>query len=214
MISVIIPTLNEERLLGPTLHCLQRETHAHEIIISDGGSTDGTIARAERSSARVITSPQRGRAHQMNAGAAVARGSIFLFLHADTLIPRGGLDRIHQAFTREHAIGGGFARQYDSSNPVLRVTCYLATLRCRRTGLFLGDQGLFVRRDVFRDLDGFQATTRCEDIDLSRRMARRGRMVMIETPVVSSARRFRRRGVTMQTALDLKEAAYCLRRGR
>ena len=153
MISVIVPTLNEGLELPLTLGTLRESTVPHELILVDAGSQDETVAIAQSFGARVIVSPIRQRAHQLNLGAATARGEFLLFLHADTHLPPGALDHIRKAMTsqvegsaRDHLPGGGgFVRHFDSPSRLLRLTCRLAAWRCRRWGWFLGDQGIFVR---------------------------------------------------------------------
>jgi hypothetical protein len=139
----------------------------------------------------------------MNLGAQNARGSIFLFLHADTVLPPAALDDIESTLSSDRIIGGGFARRYDPNSWFLRATCRLAGLRTRWAGWFLGDQAIFVRRKMFKQLGGFHDLDLFEDLDLSRRIAKAGQVVTLFPPVISSSRRFRARGEVLTTLSDV-----------
>ena len=190
MISVIIPVFNESCYVPATLAAIEQRATAHEIIVVDAGSSDESIAVAMEHGARVVSTTVKQRASQMNLGARSARGDVFLFLHADTRLPQNALTKIESVITKRNVVGGGFARRYDSPSWFLRGTCVLAGVRTRLSGWFLGDQGIFVRRNVFEKLDGFRNFDLFEDLDFSRRMRREGRVVTLRPPVISSARRF------------------------
>jgi rSAM/selenodomain-associated transferase 2 len=190
MISIIIPTFNEACHLQATLDAIKGNRNAHEVIVVDAGSFDGTINIALEHGARVVSSVVKQRASQMNLGAHDARGEVFLFLHADTQLPQNALNKIQSAIDKRHIVGGGFARRYDSPSWFLRSTCALAGIRTRLSGWFLGDQAIFVRREVFENVGGFRDFDLFEDLDFSRRMRRKGRVATLRPPVVSSARRF------------------------
>jgi rSAM/selenodomain-associated transferase 2 len=190
MISVIIPTFNEACYLPATFDAIERNEGAHEVIVVDADSFDATIHVALEHGARVVWSSVRQRASQMNLGAQSARGDILLFLRADTRLPKNALQKIEYVIAKPHLVGGGFARRYDSPSWFLRGTCALAGMRARLIGWFLGDQAIFVRREVFKILGGFRHLNLFEDLDFSRRMRREGRVVTLRPPVISSARRF------------------------
>ena len=202
MISVIIPTLNEAELLPATLNRVQANRVPHEILVVDGGSTDETVALANASGARVISGAQSRRAAQMNLGARMACGDIFLFLHGDTWIGPDALEQIQTALDKSSAVGGGFTRRFQGRSRVLRLTCLLGEWRSRCFRWFYGDQGIFARRMIFERVGGFQDMPLFEDVDFSRRMARQGRVVTLRSDVVSSARRFAACGALMTTASD------------
>jgi rSAM/selenodomain-associated transferase 2 len=202
MISVIIPTLNEAAHLPATLQHIRRNPVSHEILVVDAGSVDGTPALAASAGCRVLTSPVRQRASQMNLGAREAGGDIFLFLHADTWVGAGALDQIEQAVHGGRAVGGAFARKFDGASWFLDFTCRLAELRSRRLGWFLGDQGIFVGRRVFEDLGGYRDMPLFEDLDFSRRLARHAHVLTLRPPVIASARRFAQRGAFATTWTD------------
>ena len=200
-ISVIIPTANEAAALPA---CLERISGSlNEIIVVDAASEDATCAIAEAAGCRVLSSPQRHRARQMNLGARNARGAILLFLHADTWLPRDALEKIVEAIDRRGAVGGGFARRYRSRSVALALTSRLAGLRNRLVGWHLGDQALFVRRDLFQRLGGFRDLAIFEDLDFSRRLRSLGQTVTLTPPVSSSARRFAQEGPLRTTLNDL-----------
>ncbi|MEO5802472.1 MAG: TIGR04283 family arsenosugar biosynthesis glycosyltransferase [Verrucomicrobiota bacterium] len=203
MISIIIPTLDEAGHLPVTLKKIRANSAAHEIIIADGGSHDATLQIAIAAGANIVTSDKSGRSLQMNAGAKTASGDIFLFLHGDTHLHDFSLEQIAGALKNERVVGGGFARRFDSDSLFLRCTCAVATLRCSLFGLFLGDQGIFVRRNVFEKLGGFREMKLFEDVDFSRRLAQAGKTVTLRPAVISSARRFAGRGPVLMTCRDL-----------
>ena len=194
-ISVIIPALNEARELPETI---RRAAGAFEIIVADGGSDDGT---ADTKGAMVVRAAL-GRALQMNAGAAVARGDVFLFLHADTWLEPGAFPAIESAMANERVVGGGFERRFRTGSFFLRTTCVMAAVRNRAIGWHLGDQAIFCRARIFRELGGFANMRAFEDVDFSRRIARKGRLVTLRPPVLSSARRFAE-GAVKRTAKDI-----------
>jgi rSAM/selenodomain-associated transferase 2 len=205
VISVIIPAWNEAELLPATLAHLRANETPHEILVVDGGSTDGTVG-AVRTSApetRILVSPRRQRAGQMNAGAQEARGDTLLFLHADTWLGPNALRQIERALLDERVVGGGFARRFRGAAPFLAFTSWLAEQRGRGLGWFLGDQAIFVRRQAFEQLGGYRDIPLFEDLDFSRRLARRNRVVVLRPPVMSSARRFVARGSLRTTLSDV-----------
>jgi len=203
MISVIIPTLNEAELLPATLHRLQANRAPNEILVADGGSRDETTGLADKAGARVIHSPRRGRAAQMNLATTAARGEVFLFLHADTWLGPDALNQIAEALARPGIVGGGFARRFRSSSLFLRLSCAVGAWRSGCLGWFFGDQGIFVRRAVFKQVGGFRDWPLFEDLDFSRRIAQVGQITMLRSNVVSSARRFAARGAFLTTASDV-----------
>ena len=201
-ISVIIPATNEAEALPATLARIGGVPH--EVLIVDARSEDATAAIAARCGCQLIEFPERHRARQMNCGAAAARGRILLFLHADTHLPDDGLAKIVRAIERDGAVGGGFARHYRSRSLTLALTCRLASLRNRFFGWHLGDQAIFVKRDVFERLGGYRDIPIFEDLDFSRRLRAAGRAVTLQPPVLSSARRFAERGAFRTTLDDLR----------
>ncbi len=196
-ISVIIPTLNEEESLPRTLASLSASVPT-EIIIVDGGSTDGTLSVAQEFcaravNARVITSPQ-GRALQMNEGAKASRSEILLFLHADTQLPPHAERIVESALTKRNAVGGRFNVKFDNLSAWSRVISSFMNHRSRLTGIATGDQALFVRREVFELLGGFARIPLMEDIEFSSRLQQAGPTVALRDSVITSFRRWDTQG--------------------
>lgn len=212
-LSVIIPAYEEADTLPDTVKALQADGIG-DIVVVDGSSPDATAEMAESLNCRVFVAEKRGRAQQMNLGAAQSIGEVLLFLHADTIVSNESLHAMQKAMANEpDVVGGGFARQFASSSAFLRSTCRMAAWRNQKYGLFLGDQGIFVRRSTFERLGGFDESFGTgEDIDFSMRMNRAGRTVMIEPPVISSARRFEKRGAIAQTVIDFFHARSLIRK--
>lgn len=194
-LSIIIPVLNEAPIIDQTLARLQllRE-RGHELIVVDGGSTDGTVERARPLADRVIDA-QRGRAYQMNAGARVARGEVLLFLHADTQLPPDADRLIVDDLRASGQTWGRFDIRIDGEHPLLLVVAWLMNRRSRLTSVCTGDQAIFVRRDVFTELGGYPAIDLMEDIALSKLLRRRNAPLRIQAAVVTSDRRWKRGGV-------------------
>lgn len=203
LVSVIIPAWNEADSLGEVITAVQSADVSFEIIVVDAGSTDNTATIATAAGARVLHSFRRHRGYQLNLGAQHARGTILLFLHADTLLPPHALGAVMRALENRGVVGGAFVRRYASRSIVLRATCFLARCRNQLIGWHLGDQAMFVRRTSFFQLGGFREVTRFEDLDFSRRLRRFGRTVTLRPGVTSSPRRFDRGGPTRTTLHDL-----------
>lgn len=212
-VSVIIPVLDEAATIAATIASARCSFMEGDILVVDGGSTDDTLREAARAGGRVLVSPRRQRAAQMNLGAAQARGEVLLFLHADTRLQPGALLAIREALRDPRVVGGAFVRRYDPPSPMLAATCRLATLRNRLWGWHLGDQAIFVRAHVFQRCRPYVEVDRFEDLDFSRRLARCGRLVTLRPPVISSARRFLARGPVLTTLRDLWLTFQYLARG-
>ena len=181
----------------------------------DAQSDEDTVAIAEAGGASVISTQQRGRARQMNLGAEHSKGEILLFVHGDTSVPHKALRYLRDACEDRGLLGGGFSRRFDSPSRWLSFTAWCADFRGRWWGLFLGDQGQFVRREVFEELGGFdEAVAVGEDLDFSFRLARRGKTRLIVPPILSSARRFEKHGPWRQTWMDFRAARAILQASR
>jgi rSAM/selenodomain-associated transferase 2 len=190
-ISVIIPTLDEAHSLGATLRAVTRLGHGArvEVIVVDGGSADATREIAREHGAQVILSA-RGRGAQMHTGATVARGDALWFLHADTIPPPDAPRLILDALWRDAKIvGGNFAISFDGTRFAARFLTWLYP-QLRRLGLCYGDSAIFVRASVYREVGGFRPFPVFEDLDLVRRLRKRGALVHLRARVVTSSRRF------------------------
>jgi rSAM/selenodomain-associated transferase 2 len=195
-VSVIIPTLNEAACLGETLREL-RAQRPHEILVVDGGSTDVTCELAAAAD-RLLRGP-RGRAAQMNHGAARATGDVLLFLHADCTLEHGALTEAVTCLGRRGVAAGCFRMRVRADGRLYRMIDAAATARVRLTGLVYGDQGLFLKREVFERVGGFPPLRLMEDIFLSKELRRRGRVAVAPRQIFVSPRRWRHQGVLRQT---------------
>lgn len=195
MISVIVPTYNEERALPATLQSLLAQPGEYEVIVVDGGSTDRTcdIVLAE-SNVRLLTAP-KGRASQMNAGAKQAGGDLLLFLHADTLLPEGALARLNVLESDSSVQAGGFLHRFSGTDWRLRLISFLDNFRCRRSRIVYGDQALFVRRALFERLGGFPDQPILEDVAFCEKLVRVVIPVLLAPPVVTDSRKFVKMGI-------------------
>jgi rSAM/selenodomain-associated transferase 2 len=189
-LSVVVPALNEARGIRAALEALAPlRARGHEVIVVDGGSSDGTTRLAVGLCDRVLNVP-RGRAVQMNAGARAARGDALVFLHADTQLPRGADDMILSSL-KAH-VWGRFDVEIESRHPLLRIVGSAMNVRSRLTGIATGDQAIFVRRDAFA---GFPDIALMEDVAFSRQMKQLGPPACLREKVLTSGRRWESRGV-------------------
>jgi len=196
-LSVVVPALNEAAGIERCLRALAPlRGRGHEVIVADGGSDDGTPQLAAPLADRVVAAP-RGRALQMNAGAAAASGDALLFLHADTILPADA-DRAVLAALASHA-WGRFDVSIDSRDARLALVGFCMNWRSRLTGIATGDQAIFVRRAEF---PGFPAIALMEDVEFSKRMKRVSPPACLRARAATSARRWERRGV-VRTVLHM-----------
>ena len=200
MISVVIPVLNEHQSLPGLLRHLLAQPGSHEIIVADGGSTDGTIeAFAAFHGVKLVTCP-RGRGAQMNTGARAAQGDVLLFLHADTRVPAGALARLEGLLRRNDSIqAGAFRHSFAPADWRLRLVSFGNNLRCRLSRVYFGDQGIFVRRTAFDRAGGFPEVPILEDVILCERLRRFTRGVLLDETVTTDSRRFLQHGVWRTT---------------
>jgi rSAM/selenodomain-associated transferase 2 len=202
VISVIVPVLDEEAEIPGALASLAGEGAAHEVVVVDGGSADRSVALARAGGARIVAAP-RGRGAQMNGGARAATGEILVFLHADVRMPPGALAGIVEACADPAVAGGGFCKRYDRETPLLVAMAGVQNqVRSRLGHSLVGTQAMFVRRAVFDRLGGFREWPLLEDVDFSDRLRREGRIAILAGPVLASARRYHRRGVVRQIAIN------------
>jgi rSAM/selenodomain-associated transferase 2 len=193
MISVIIPVLNEEVALPATLRSILMQAVEKEIIVVDGNSTDSTcdIVRNNNDAKLIISA--KGRSRQMNVGAASARGTWLLFLHADTILPADGLGRINELDNTVEA--GCFMHQFSGGHWFLKIISRLHNWRFTRTGVVYGDQAMFVRRELFQKIGGFPDKEILEDVCFSEELIKQTQPVQLKSSVITDSRKFLRRGV-------------------
>jgi len=195
MISVIIPTYNEADQIMMTISKLYEANNGEnfEIIVSDGGSTDDTMALAKKAGATVFRSPGKGRAAQMNAGAALAKGDILYFLHADTVPPQGYMTDIIQAVAKGYP-AGCFMLSFDYPHWFLKANCWFT--RFNLNAIRFGDQSLFVTKAAFEQAGGFsERHIVLEDQHLIKRLRKKVRFKIIKKPVITSARKYLENGI-------------------
>lgn len=223
MISVVIPAYNEEQVLPGTLQALFAQPGAFETIVVDGGSTDRTRAIAESlgcadqtgdcgglslvshrslgerrftsDASRLLLTAPKGRASQMNAGAKQASGEWLLFLHADTVLPDGAIQRLNDMEGESRIQAGGFMHQFSGNDWRLRFISFLDNFRCVRSRIIYGDQALFVRRALFEQLGGFPHQPILEDVAFCERLIKRTNPLLLSPPVITDARKFIKMGI-------------------
>lgn len=193
-LSVVVPVWREAAGIEESLQRLQPVRKAgHEVIVVDGGSPDNTADLARPLCDRLLVS-EPGRAVQMNAGAAAARGDLILFLHADTRLPPDALEQLSES-QRLGRPWGRFDVRLSGRHAMFSVIAWFMNWRSRLTGVCTGDQGIFVRKDVFEALGGYRAMPLMEDVELSNRLKLVARPYCISSPVITDSRRWEQGGV-------------------
>lgn len=200
-ISVIIPSLNEEKYLERTLQHLLKLPGNFEIIIADGGSADNTLKIAENYQEVKFVNSKKGRAVQMNTGAEKATGEIFLFLHADTFLPENAYELITQTMKVPENIAGSFYLTWDKKHPFLNM--YSQCSKINLTLFTYGDHTIFIKKDWFNKSGGYMEMAFMEDIEIQHRLRRAGKFVKLNAPVITSARRFEKTGTIKQLLIDI-----------
>jgi len=210
-LSVIIPCLNEAHQIAELLESLQPlRSHGAEIIVVDGGSADATLAIARTRADRAIAAA-RGRAAQMNAGAAAATGDVLLFLHADTRLPDDADALIAGGLAQTQRIWGRFDVRIAGTHPMLRVIAAVMNARSRWTGIATGDQAMFATRAAFDGAGRYADIPLMEDIALSKGLKRLGAPLCLRARVTTSGRRWEQHGVLRTMALMWRlRLAYAL----
>jgi rSAM/selenodomain-associated transferase 2/rSAM/selenodomain-associated transferase 1 len=204
--SVIIPVLNEAKHIEETIEKIWDKDV--EIIVVDGGSTDDTMAKALEAGADVVTSPP-GRAKQQNRGAAIARGRVLLFLHADTLLPKGYVSHVFETLLDRKTAVGAFRFKTDGDHWTMKVVELMSDLRSWILKMPYGDQALFVRKPLFESVGGFPDTPIAEDLYLVRRLSKKGKVRIAPASVITSARRWQTLGVLRTSLINVLIATAC-----
>lgn len=200
-ISIIIPVLNEENFIVKTLNNLQIN-EAIEVIVVDGGSKDNTVQLVRNMGVKIIQLTQASRSLQMNQGALLATGNILLFLHADTILPQRYDELILNSFSNSKIVGGAFKLKIDLSLFSLRLIEILVNWRSQILSIPYGDQGIFVKTLVFREIGGFTNFPIMEDFEFIQKLNKRGKIVIVSAKVVTSGRRWQKLGVVKTTLIN------------
>lgn len=201
LISIVIPTLNEERIIGRCLQQFDQHPGAHEIIVADGGSSDNTVGIVKTyPGVKLVEVRKKGRGLQMNRGAELATGDILLFLHADTFLPPDGLRVVQETMDRQEVAAGSFSLCFDHPDRWLQLFSRLS--RINHILFTYGDQGLFLARTTFADLGGFAEIPLMEDVEIQQRLRKIGRFDKLNHCVRTSSRRFIDRGIIRQQLLN------------
>ncbi|MBW3544205.1 MAG: glycosyltransferase, partial [Bacteroidetes bacterium] len=208
-LSIIIPTYNEKDYLQKTLNAAQNHAsgkHSLEIIVIDGGSTDGTPARIRQKSVVVVTNPSLAgkKWAALRMGARLAQGDVFLFLDADTLLPPDYDLSIARVLADNKVVGGAFEFSFFEKSPALSFITFINRIRYRFRKRFYGDQGLFVRQSAYLASGGCPERALLETAYLCKALQEQGKLKIIQPPVQTSARRFIRGGILKVFLQDLR----------
>ena len=196
-ISIIIPALEEAQGIEKSLSRASA-LKPHEIIIADGGSQDDTLKIARNFTPHIVQSDP-GRALQMNTGAQKATGDILLFLHADSHLSEHSYNRMQETMRDDETVGGAFSLEIESRAKSLQWISALATLRSHKLNLVYGDQAIFVRRNVFEEMGGYELLPICEDLEFYQRLRKTGPVVLLKEKAITSARRWQKEGILFTT---------------
>lgn len=199
MISIVIPVYNEEAAIERTLRSLPFGEGV-EVIVVDGHSSDRTMDIVSRYPVKVLSS-LCGRALQMNEGASAARGDIILFLHADCFIDAGGLKAIEKHISFNF-VGGCFTHRIDSSKWIYRLIEASGNMRAEIFKIFYGDQAIFVKRDIFEQIGGFDSVSIFEDAMFSKKLRRMGKTIVLDLEAIVLPRRWEKKGVARTTIIN------------
>jgi len=213
-ISVIIPTLNEEERISAQLEDLTKRFNFHEIIVVDGGSNDHTVSLASENARVRVLESQPGRGRQMNEGAFIATGDVLLFLHVDVRLPTDAFRRIEETLQKPGVVAGAFKTWTvcdGEKRTWARFFLHGADLRSRYSRLPYGDQGIFVWRSHFESIGGYHELPLMEDLDLSRRLRKHGKIRITSSSVTVSGRRFLKRPIYYTVLLQVLPLLFRLR---
>jgi rSAM/selenodomain-associated transferase 2 len=199
MISIITPVLNEENNIAPFFSNLNQVDGYFELIIVDGGSSDNTLKVIEKhkiifKKKLKIVKESPGRGYQMNRGAEVSNGNILLFLHVDSTIEKDTIIAIEKEINKSGIVGGCLTQTFSNSDNFLKLASMFGNIRARITKIFFGDCGIFVRKDVFKDLGGYDEIIFLEDVELSKKLKKIGKTILLNKNITTSPRRYLSQG--------------------
>lgn len=199
-VSIVIPTLDEAAYIGSLLQSLAQCPNL-EVIVVDGGSTDGTVGIVGRFPKCKCIHSATGRGLQLNCGARAATGEQFIFLHADSQLPDGWLEAIDTTLKQPGVVAGSFPLKFDENHWLLRLFGLIS--RCNNPLVTYGDQGFFMSRKVFESIGGFRDYPILEDVEIQCRLRRLGRWKKTNSCLTTSARRFAARGILRQQLTNI-----------
>jgi rSAM/selenodomain-associated transferase 2 len=200
-LSVIIPVINEEKNLNKLLSNLQKSPDI-EFIFVDGGSQDNTIKLIKNAGFKVISSPILRRSYQMNLGAENAQGKILLFLHGDTLLPQNYDQIINDIVNQNRFILGAFKLNIDSKKSIFRLLEMMVNARSNYLSLPYGDQGIFLKKEVFKQLGKYKDIPLMEDFELVKKAQKQGKIYLAKSAVITSSRRWDNLGIIKTTLIN------------
>jgi len=211
-ISVIIPVYNESERIGVLLEYFAPIRKQCEITFVDGGSSDDTVKQIEDKGFKAVCSPKKGRANQMNYGASLAKGEVLWFLHADSIPPAGALSQVHVVLGKGFC-AGCFHIRFDSRHPLMLLNAFLSNLRVLIRKIAFGDQGIFIKRELFEKLGGYADIPLMEDYRLSMDIKKEKIPVGIaKGAITTSERRYLANG-RLKTMLHMQKLQRKFRRG-
>ena len=199
MISIITPVLNEQENISIFLKHLNQLEGDFELIIVDGGSTDKTINEIKKYKNKFkkdikILKTTSGRGRQMNNGAKAAKGDILLFLHVDSKIENGTITLIEEEIKKQEIIGGGLTHRFSNADKFLKLASNFGNFRTKITKIFFGDFGIFVKKDIFEKIKGYDEIIFLEDLEFSKKLKKHGKLKQLEKTITTSPRRYKRKG--------------------
>lgn len=202
MISIIIPIYNEEELLKEKFEYFKNLAQQAELIFVNGNSSDKSVSIASKISK--VISTQKGRAHQLNIGTAQAQHNILLFLHADTTISPRNISKIYSKLSKSNIIGGCFSQKIEGTNILYPWIAFTGNLRARISHVFYGDQGIFVKKNIFQEIGGFPEVDICEDIYFCKKLKKHGKLCVFPEKIICSPRRWEKQGMFSTFLLNMK----------
>jgi len=199
MISIITPVFNEEKNVKPFISHIGSLDGDFELIIVDGGSSDSTMEEVQKcidslNHNLILLESERRRSIQMNKGAQMAHGDILLFLHVDCVLRKDALTIIEKLMCDNNAAGGGFKQAFSNPDLFLKFQSEIGNIRAGMTKVFFGDYGIFLKKEVFREIGGYDEIPFLEDVEICRKAKRFGRLLQVNRRIVTSPRRYLKKG--------------------